>query len=133
MKVIFSRKGFDSSAGGVPSPIMEGIPISFPIPTKQPTNCTFGDLAAPLPILVGDLTAGAIGPNKACHLDPDISFHSRAIRLAGWRGALGQIGSAQSHLANNGVGPGDIFLFWGLFCEIALREDKWRYVGKQHH
>ncbi|MEL6529675.1 MAG: hypothetical protein AAFQ27_06905, partial [Pseudomonadota bacterium] len=28
MKVILSRKGFDSSAGGGPSPIVDGRPIS---------------------------------------------------------------------------------------------------------
>ncbi len=28
---------------------------------------------------------------------------------------LGQCGAAQTHLANHGVGPGDLFLFFGLF------------------
>ena len=32
MKLVFSRKGFDSSAGGFPSPIINGKPISLPIP-----------------------------------------------------------------------------------------------------
>lgn len=33
------------------------------------------------------------------------------------RCAFGQTGAAQSHLANNGVGIGDLFLFFGLFSE----------------
>ncbi|WP_311061003.1 hypothetical protein [Pseudomonas aeruginosa] len=58
MKLIFSRKGFDSSAGGVPSPIVEGRPISFPIPTRMPTPIAFGDLAEPIPTLIEELTRG---------------------------------------------------------------------------
>jgi len=35
MKIIFSRKGFDSSTGGVPSPIFpDGKILSLPIPDK---------------------------------------------------------------------------------------------------
>ena len=133
MKIVYSRKGFDSSAGGFPSPIVDGRPISFPIPTKQPTNCRFDDLSDPLPKLVVDLTKGKIESSRPCHLDPNISFGARHSRPIGWRGALGQIGSSQSHLANNHVGVGDLFLFWGLFCDVALRSGKWEYVGKPHH
>lgn len=36
MKVILNRKGFDSSNGGIVSPIMEdGTLLSFPIPSKD--------------------------------------------------------------------------------------------------
>lgn len=35
---------------------------------------------------------------------------------------FGQTGSAQSHLANNGVGVGDVFVFFGLFQDEGLRE-----------
>jgi Nucleotide modification associated domain 3 len=35
MKVVFSRKGFNSSAGGAPSPIIDGRPISLPIPMRR--------------------------------------------------------------------------------------------------
>lgn len=35
MKIIFSRKGFDASYGGYPSPILpDGRMISLPIPTR---------------------------------------------------------------------------------------------------
>jgi hypothetical protein len=34
MKIVFSRKGLDSGAGGFPSPIIDGRPISLPIPTR---------------------------------------------------------------------------------------------------
>ena len=36
MKVILSRKGFDSANGGIASPIFEdGTMLSFPIPSKD--------------------------------------------------------------------------------------------------
>ena len=35
MKLVFSRKGFDSSAGGFPSPIISGKAISLPIPYRN--------------------------------------------------------------------------------------------------
>jgi hypothetical protein len=37
MKVILSRKGFDSASGGMPSPILpDGTLISLPIPCDRP-------------------------------------------------------------------------------------------------
>ena len=43
MKIILSRKGFDSANGGIVSPIMEdGTLISFPIPSDDKDN--FEDL-----------------------------------------------------------------------------------------
>jgi hypothetical protein len=48
MKIILSRKGFDSTSGGVPSPIFEdGTMISLPIPYK--TGVPYGDIATGLP------------------------------------------------------------------------------------
>ncbi len=32
MQIIFSRKGFDSSYGGCPSPLFKDRPLSLPIP-----------------------------------------------------------------------------------------------------
>src|SRR5215207_5912082 len=58
MRIIFSRKGFESSFGGCPSPILDGRPISLPIPAKQPTVTTFADLRDPIPQMVTDLTRG---------------------------------------------------------------------------
>jgi hypothetical protein len=41
MRIIFSRKGFDSAAGKAPSPIMEGEPISLPIPTERRSETSY--------------------------------------------------------------------------------------------
>ena len=45
MKLIFSRKGFDSSAGGIPSPILpDGRMISLPIPANPYDKKTLHDV-----------------------------------------------------------------------------------------
>jgi hypothetical protein len=53
-------------------------------------------------------------------------------RRSDWRGALGQVGAAQSHLAKQGVCAGDLFLFWGLF-RPARRSARWEYCGPAEH
>jgi Nucleotide modification associated domain 3 len=133
LHIIFSRKGFDSSFGGCPSPILEGRPLSLPIPTRQPTLTCFGDLRDPIPKLVEDLTCGKIRPERRCHLDPDLDEPSLPERPTGWRGALGQVAAARAHLRNQRVGPGDLFLFWGLFRPVEQHEGRWRYVSLPIH
>ena len=113
MKVIFSRKGFDGSAGGCPSPIIDGIPLSLPIPylnsTKSYRHFNLGKM-------VTDLTNGKLGESDFCHNDPDLIM-----------GAFGQVSSAQSHLDNQNVGSGDLFLFFGWFREAEFEDGKYRY------
>lgn len=134
MKIIFSRKGFDSAAGKCPSPVVDGQLFSFPIPaTNLLTPTVFGNLRPPIPELIDHLTAGRIAHSDRCHLDPDIDPDALAKRPQDWRGALGQAGAALSHLRNQGVGPGDLFLFWGLFQAVERRNGRWKFVGKSFH
>lgn len=130
MRVIFSRKGFDSVAGGCASPIIDGRPVPLPIPTSMPTPITYESLGE-IADLVEDLTMGAVPRTKACHLDPDIDA-ALLPRLPAWRGALGQVGAAAGHLRRMSVQPGDVFLFWGGF-RPAERKDRWRFVGPTEH
>lgn len=133
MKLVFSRKGFDSSAGGVPSPLVDGRPVSLPIPTRMPTPTRFADLPIGIVELVSDLTRGRIATDRPCHLDPDLDASS-LVRLPGWRGALGQVSTAQSHLLNNDVGQGDLFLFWGLYRPVVRSQTgSWEFVGRSEH
>jgi hypothetical protein len=106
MKVVFSRKGFDSSAGGFPSPIIDGRPITLPIPTQRRSVTTYGDLG--LGDIVGHLTKGKLTRKTLCHYDP---------MFEGGYCAFGQTGAAQAHLCKNGITVGDVFLFFGLFAE----------------
>ncbi|MFN4014225.1 MAG: hypothetical protein ACK4JB_02735 [Reyranella sp.] len=132
MKIIFSRKGFDSVAGGCPSPIIDGRPASMPIPTTMPTPTRFGDLnGGKYGSLIRDLTRGRLTADDWCHLDPDINEDSLP-RKAGWRGALGQVSSAQGHLANQRIAVGDLFIFWGLFRAVKY-DGRWKFVGTPEH
>jgi hypothetical protein len=114
MRVVFSRKGFDSSAGKAPSPIIEGEPISLPIPTGRRSETTYG--LAGFGRIVEETTKGRIGAGDLCHEDPVFS---------NGRWAFGQTGRAQTHLETDGVGVGDVFLFFGLFAS--------RDGGDRHH
>jgi hypothetical protein len=119
MKLILSKKGFDSQYGGVPSPIMpDGSLCSLTIPSSSGLDrlsygdAKYGDLT--LGNIVSSLTGNRIGENDQTHFDPDIRKEALP-RKAGWLPAFGQVGQAQSHLEKNHVGLGDIFLFFGWF------------------
>jgi hypothetical protein len=118
MKIIFSRKGFDSAAGKAPSPIIGGMPISLPIPTERRSKTTYR--RAGLGKIVEQVTKGRIGFDNLCHEDPVFS-DGRCV--------LGQTGAAQSHLENNGVGVGDVFLFFGLFASCGDQDRHHRIFG----
>lgn len=134
MKIIFSRKGVDSAAGECASAIVDGRPFSLPIPTSMPTPTCYGDLAEPMSTIASDLSGGRLSPNRSCHLDPDIDQAAlKASRPPGWRGALGQVSAALSHLRNAEVGPGDLFLFWGLYRQSARTTAGWHYIGPKQH
>jgi hypothetical protein len=130
MKLILSRKGFDSSAGGVPNPIFpDGRLLALPIPDASST-IRYGDIAfdgTPLSTLVTPLTRGRITPEDGAHLDPDLIAEALP-RAPAWRPLFGQIGPAQGHLRNHGIGAGDLFLYFGLFRRAERHADTWRWA-----
>jgi hypothetical protein len=81
----------------------------------------------PVDTIVEDLTRGKIGRASRCHLDPDIDPGSRP-RIKGWRPCVGQIDSAQGHLAKHGVSEGDLFLFFGWFRRVEEGPSGWRFA-----
>ena len=110
--MVLSRKGFDTSAGGGPSPVVEGRPISLPIPASGGlSRTTYGALG--LGEHVAAASRGKLGAGDLCHHDP--------MFLRGGRAMLGQCGAAQTHLARQGVGVGDMFVFFGLFREEGAK------------
>ena len=131
MKIVLSRKGFDSSSGRVPSPVLpDGTVVPLPIPAhRSPTR--FRDVRwrdGSLGTLVEDLTGGRVQSKHRCHLDPDLEVGTLP-RRPGWRPAFGQVAIAQRHLAREGVGPGDLFLFFGWFrAAEQVAGGAWRYV-----
>jgi len=126
MKVIFSRKGWDSSAGGKASPILpSGELYSIPIPCSvgsplyssiSPTVLTrvgFSSAASLIARLPGVISV------PDAHLDPDLDF-SGIKRSLNWKPCFGQRGRAARHLDNQGVGIGDLFLFYGWFDNVTV-------------
>ena len=116
MKIILSRKGFDSANGGMPSLIMpNGDTVSMPIPSD--------DRIAYKELKYGQMTYWSIlkglKPNfreAKCHVDPDFDPRRLACRPKGWKPAFGQIGASSSYLINTvGLKPGDLFLFFWKF------------------
>ena len=119
MRIIFSRKGFDSAAGGGPSPVIAGRPVSLPIPAGAASRTTYGALG--LGEHAARASKGRLGEGDLCHHDP--------MFLADGTCAFGQCGAAQTHLERQGVEAGDVFLFFGLFRDQAGGEPHHRIFG----
>jgi len=130
MKIILSRKGFDSENGGCASPIFpDGRLLSLPIPaSKSPTTfdkVNFDDLN--VGNVVEQLTKRRIRRSHFTHLDPDINCAS-IPREKDWRPAFGQANAAQKHLQNFKIGKGDLFIFFGWFREVEKSSaGNWRF------
>ena len=133
LRLIFSRKGVDSAAGKCASALVGDRPVSIPIPTREPSPSTYGMLNSELASLARDLSNGQLHSERSCHLDPDIDRQALPSRREGWRGSLGQVSASLSHLRNQSVGAGDLFLFWGLYRPVERRSDLWRYCGSRVH
>lgn len=133
MRIILSRKGFDSVYGGIPSPILahSGEMHSLPIPECPPRahSIIYGDITLGqrnAGKLIADLSGGRLGVSTYAHLDPDLS-PGAAPRMPGWRPAFGQAGAAERHLQNSGVEAGDLFLFYGWFREVVHENGTYYY------
>jgi hypothetical protein len=132
MKLILSRKGFDSTPanGGCPSPILDGRLCSLPIPDSGALT-TYGKISGfqglSIAQIVEDLTRGRFKRSDGAHLDPDLR-RTAIARAPRWRPIFGQASKAQGHLANHGIGPGDLFLFFGYFRRAEKVGGAFRFV-----
>ena len=128
-KIILSRKGFDSSNGGMPSPILpDGTLLSLPIPFTEETQLydelfykdqSYKDIILELNPRFRD---------QRCHLDPDIYKNIVKVRDKEWNACFGQSHAAQTHLENSGVDVGDIFLFFGWYKQTEFVNNKLKFV-----
>ena len=112
-KLILSRKGFDSKAGGSASPILsDGSFFSIPIPQNHPSPKKYKDLdfnGISGSELLKEVSA-KVKDTDYCHNDPLLNEKI---------GIFGQASSSQTELKNNNVGPGDLFLFFGWFKNFS--------------
>ena len=128
MKVILSRKGFDSAAGGIPSPILDHQLISLPIPRAysgddyRNLSFTYQGEHFNYAKLLKDLNVNFY---SECHLDPDL-IRGVKSRAAAWQPALGQAGNAAAELLE--VEVGDLFLFFGNFRQATYSEGRFQFV-----
>lgn len=153
MKIILSRKGFDSQYGGIASPIFDGKPLlSLPIPCES-DGTKYSDLKDFYGKSYSDIIQGlshgkgarlVIKENVSgkestrtvnvdeCHLDPDLEnrYTETGVR---WKPAFGQCDAAESHLCNNGVGIGDLFLFYGWFRHADFAQLKYESPAQDLH
>jgi hypothetical protein len=130
IRIIFSRKGFDSGTGRVASPILpEGGLWSLPIPANEsPTRYReIQRSTLSLDELISALARGRIASHAFAHLDPDL-LESDLPRLPGWKPLFGQTGAAESHLRGRDIQPGDIFLFYGWFRRVELVNGLYSYA-----
>lgn len=142
MKIILSRKGFDSGYGGFASPILpDGTMLSLPIPSLQ-DGIKYSDLVYSNEItyqsIIKQLSNSRVKlegkgdfsvEHLECHLDPDLRYETYN-RLPEWKGIFGQAGSALSHLENNNVSKNDVFLFFGWFRKTIMENGSLKYDPK---
>ena len=131
MKIILSRKGFDSANGGQPNPIMpDGTLLSLPIPDNKRGNNEFSSLQwyghSYYDIIHSLNPHTHIREGDMCHLDPDLRKEVKG-RENGWQPAFGQTGTALRHLRNKNVAVNDLFLFFGWFKETEVINDRLVY------
>lgn len=138
VKVILSRKGFDSSYGGHPSLIINNTElISLPIPDKNDyrkynevktkDGTALSDIFKSLGIIV---RANGDKNIETCHLDPDICDWA-IDRTKEKAGCFGQVGSAQGKLTNSHIEIGDIFLFFGWFADVEKIGNDYKYLDRE--
>ena len=78
MRIVFSRKGFDSAAGGGVSPIIAGQPVSLPIPSGGWSSTTYADLGL---IALDLFTCGSTDPLDVLqYLQEDLDLGDIVVR-----------------------------------------------------
>ncbi len=133
MKVILSRKGFEPTHGGIPSPILpDGTLLLLPKPMEDGyvsykdlyyQGISYYDIATSLNKDLHDTLMNA-RCHSGCYLPPD--SYSPPLE---WFPAYPRTGLLEKHLNKQRVSVGDIFLFYGWFRQTEYTKDhQLRYV-----
>jgi hypothetical protein len=99
--------------------------LSLPIPDKS-SPIRYEDISPHGP-LAPALTNGKVKSHYGAHLDPDLVVGS-IRRQPGWRPIFGQADREQRLLEDEGVGPGDLFLYFGWYRQVETRDGRFQYV-----
>jgi len=122
-RIILSRKGFDSKAGGTASPIFsDGSLFSIPIPQKHKSPTRYQDLefnGKSGRKILQEASVKLVLPHHYCHYDPLLTEEI---------GIFGQADAAATELKNNNVDTGDLFLFFGWFKEFYKKGDNLHHL-----
>lgn len=131
MRIVFSRKGFDSANGGMPSPIMpDGTLLPLPIPCETDVvlySELFHSGKSYFDIIKELNENSYIKKHNKCHLDPDINKDVK-IRNGKWLPLFGQAEAAAGHLMNKKVGKGELFLFFGWYMQSEFVNGQIKFV-----
>lgn len=139
MKVILSRKGLDSGVCDINNLLLTDKEnkkhlIMLPIPENDSTHTyrtlKFSDNENLTSIIKEYFSKSKkINLESNCHADPNIiNCFSSPIFL----GSLGQVDQAQSHLQNQNVAIGDLFIFFGAFSDGFIDDKNELQVNKNN-
>ena len=130
MKIILSRKGFDSSIqGGGSANIVynsECFPIQIP---EVNTKIKYEELKFNDTNYLKVMRDLNINQFTECHFDPYLSkkMIPENHPLQHWKKSLGQCGIAQTILEEAKIGEGDLFIFFGWFNSVEKVNGKYKY------
>jgi len=143
-KIILSRKGFDSKAGGFYSPFdpETGVYLVLPIPVaeqERDISLKYEAIHIRRKYLPGFSASNLKSLMEAMGKNPTINHeNSEYAHLDPWLGpcpwlaedsnhtigAFGQVDKSQAHLHNQKVGKGSLFLFFSRFTPIKKRRNQ---------
>lgn len=136
MRVVFSRKGMDTTSGGMPSPILpDGTLLSIPAPNPT-APYAYSQIyyhGMSLEEIIRQLHPKYdFSKHAQCAIEPDLRGDIEGARPSStWVPCFSQGGRCAAHLDAHKVGPGDIFLFYGSFQRTLFDGDSLHFVRHQ--
>ena len=102
--------------------------MSLPIPDQR-SGITYDQIRGNEWLSMGDAVSqlARMRGDHGAHLDPDLVEES-IPREKSWKPVFGQVNAAEGHLRRQGVGKGDVFLFFGLFRSVEKATSGWKFV-----
>ena len=139
LKIILSRKGVDSGNCKASNLVLfnnlgQSEIIMIPIPNDD-DKIAYKDIIFSRNYerdlyTKGYLKSFNINLSSYCHLDPNLANYYEDLKFLG---SVGQVGSSQTHLENQRIKVGDIFIFFGRFEFQKISTDSVETIMKDKH